>query len=541
MSSCVVIEERLDPSVQAGIYDSKLQAKGDYWGDLRKVPCTKGEQHKACDQIFPLLKHPNWRTPTVKHNCPRTVVSASLRACSNKVSSDPILWSHFEEWFKTVYVPKFLKCLEQELVTVDLEEWLKGGRYSLAYQAKLKQALEPERADTGIKQYESFPKIEQQFTTVPHEVKDTPLNDVKERQICGPSDLKKCMGNPFIYQMEGVAHRYFKEYCGRKDWLDICKTIENVYEEIPNVIFGAADGSGFDMSQLKEHNKLMNFLLEACAIHPNVTWREPLTVDLLMKALDASIDLDVSCDRGQLRYHAEGRASGDGWTTFGNTMLMISYWQYVFHLAGITKYFLLVKGDDVLFGFDRNLIGTFKDKVKIVFTERKDQHTHGLAQICKKIEFGDISELDFLSNHFFWTRYGRLRMTRIPARVVQTLSWTTKLPNIQKIDKLEDSRRQLLYSKGSCLLAWGRGLPIWEPLARKMMQIGRPGSLTEYNQYSDQQRVWNGNDDRVDYLVYLQEKFGMTEPEVEEIELAIARVSTADGELFLPSLEKFYS
>lgn len=541
MSSCVTVETRLDPSLNAGIFPANLIGKDEYEGDLRKVPCTKGENHVACDQIFPLLKHPNWRTPTVKHNCPRTVTAAALRACSNRVGYDPKVFEKFSRWFRGSFIPSFIKCMDEELVNVDLDEWLNEGRYSLAYRQKLRDSLKPDKADDPIKYYESFPKIEQQFTTVPHEDKETPLNDVKERQICGPTDMKKVFANAFINKLEGIAHKYFKPYCGRQNWMEICTSVEEKMNEIKRILLGAADGSGFDMSQLEGLNKLMNELIRACAEHPNVHWNEPLNMADCMRALEESLILNVKCDKGKLQYTAQGRASGDGWTTFGNTMLMIAYWQYTYYIAGIEEYLLKVKGDDVLLGHSLDDQEKFLVAVKVVFTDKKDYHNHGLAQVCKKIDFGDITDLDFLSNHFFWTGKDRLRMTRIPARVIQTLSWTTKLPHTSKVDKLENSRRELLYSKGSCLLAWGRGLPIWEVLAKKMMELGRPGRLSEFNQYADGSRVWNGNEDRAAYLLYLEERYGLTPVEVGNIEEEISKITSLEGELFIPALEKLYT
>jgi hypothetical protein len=431
--------------------------------------------------------------------------------------------------------------MDEEEVVVDLEQWLKGGRYPQSYQDKLRYSAGPEKADDSISTYSSFPKIEQQFTTVPHELKETELNDVKERQICGPTDLKKIYANAFINILEGIAHKYFKPYCGRQNWMEICQSIEDTVKGILNPIFGEADGSGFDMTQLQELNKLMNELLVACAKHPNVTWNEPLNISNFISALTESLTLRVECDYGKLKYEADGRASGDGWTTFGNTMLMIAYWMYTYHLAGISTYLLKVKGDDVIMAHSTYDQAKFSSAQKIVFTDRKDEHTHGLAQICKKIAYGDISELSFLSNHFFWTSKDKLRMTRIPARVIQTLSWTTKLPHSKNENKLENSRRELLYSKGACLMAWGKGLPIWEVLAQKMMDLGRPGRLSEFNEYADGVRTWNGNDDRLSYLAYLENNYGLSPKEVEEIERAISNITSMKGEVWMPVLEKLYT
>jgi hypothetical protein len=539
-SSCVVIEERLDPDLQKGIFDSKLQQKGDFRGDLRKVPCHHEEEHIAAEQIFPLIKTGLWYTPTIKHHCPRTAVASSLRACSNKVTSDPRLFSEYTKWFRENYIPEFLECLDRENINVDLDKWL--TRYPLSYRVNMRRAID-ENHQTSLGNldlnYEAFTKVEMQFTTVPHDLKETEANDTKERQICGPTNEKKVWANAFINELEGVASRQYKPYCGRHNWLQICESLEEMERNMSGRhIWGASDGSGFDMTQLIPQNRLMNELLMACAKHQNVTWCEPLNIDRFKEAIDGSLSLKVSVDRGDLKYQAQGRASGDGWTTFGNTMLMISYWKFTAFKAGLKSFGLKVKGDDVLFIILQSDRENFLRCVDQVFTKSKHQHTHGLGQICKKIDFGALTDLDFLSNEFFVTREGHYRMTRIPARVIQTNSWSTRVP---KNRCTLDSRQQLCYSKGMCLRAWAEGLPIFGVLAEKMIELGHPGKLTEFNEYADADRVWHcGRDDYDAYLHYLDTAYHISRKEVFEIENKIKQVSTLHGILELPQLEKLY-
>lgn len=537
-SSCVSVPDRLDPDKQLGVFPPKLRGKGDY-RDLHKVPCKhEAEEHIAADQIFPLIRMENWYTPTIKHHCCKTALASSLRACSNKVSFDPNMYKRYALWFRNKFIPKFTSCLANELWDVDFEKWLE--RYPIAYRNKMRQAIDPDHQTTlgkCNKRYEAFTKVEMQFTTVPHDLKDTELNDVKERQICGPVDEKKVWGNAFINLLEEVATKYFKPYCGRSNWVEICEHLEAMENELKQIIYGASDGSGFDMTQYPEMNQLMNELLEACARHPNVNWKEPLTIERFLEVIKNSLILHVDVDHGDLKYEAVGRASGDGWTTFGNTMLMISYWMFTFELAGIDKYLLKVKGDDVLFGLTPQEKGKFEIAVKQVFTSGKHEHTHGLGQICKKINYGSLTELDFLSNEFFLTKDGHYRMTRIPARVIQTISWTTKLPECGR--NRENIRRQLCYSKGKCLKAWADGLPIFNVLADKMIQLGTPGKYSEWDQWSDGARVWHqGRNDYDAYLQYLDEHYNLSRGEVLEVEKAIKNVKSLSGILHLPQLER---
>jgi hypothetical protein len=521
--------------------------KGVYRCEPENLPCEK-EDKIGAHQIFPILTHPVPRFPVYKHDCPRVCFASAMRACSNKVDVEQSVFDKYAFWFRNQFIPLFLSYLDRELLEVDMESWLNSGRYSLRYRDQLRKSYSWEsrssRFITGHRRhtlgYKAFTKHELQFTSVPWAYRNTPLQDAKERQICGPADEKKCMANAFINLLEGVAHRHFKHYCGRKNWMEMCQGIENEMERIPGMILGAADGSGFDMTQLRQHNALMNELIMACARHHNVVWKEPLTVEDLEWALDDSLVMNVEMDNGQLRYKAEGRASGDGWTTFGNTMLMNSYWMYTFHLAGIQDYFLNSKGDDVLFGMKPKDRPAFEVAKAQVFTMFKHEHKHGLAQICKKILWGQIEDLDFLSNHFFWTDEHHLRMTRIPARVIQTNSWSSKLAHIPPNIDFEDARKQLCYAKGMCLLSWGRGLPIWEALGNKMVQLGHKGKLSEFNPYSDGDRVWHARNDRSAYMVYLNKRYGLVEQDVLRIEDKISRITSLKGELFDESLEHLY-
>jgi len=522
-----------------------LRGTGAYAGvsdhGVKHLHCDVAEGHIAANQIFPLIQNEQFRTPTVKHHCPKVALASVLRACSNKVYYEEKMFEKFRIYFHAIFIPKFLKHLEHQLVEVDVHRWLK--KFPLAMRSKMEEALKPENASRQISMlYEAFTKVEMQFTTVEHDLKDTPLNDTKERKISGPQDEKKVHVNAFIWYLEEVASNYMEEYCGRANWIQICGSLDKASAKFGTLLWGASDGSGFDMTQFKACNELMNALIMACARHPNVTIQDPLSISVIEKCLIGSLKLYESFDHGQLRYEAEGRASGDGWTTFGNTILMISYWSFTFHMAGITDYVLKVKGDDVLFAIQPRDKDALDAAVKDVFTNRKDAHKHGLGQICKKLTYGELTDLDFLSNEFFLTSEGTFRMTRIPARVLQTLSWTTKLPsNITKPSKDREARESLCYAKGECLRAWADGLPIFGALANKMIELGRPGKFSDFNLYSDADRVWHqGRDDYDAYLQYLENTYGVTREDVKSVERKISQITDLTGKIDLPELEKFY-
>jgi len=526
----VVDPERLDAIKQAGIYPSHIRAKGDYVGDPLQVPCTKSERHVGATQMFKIFYHDVFKTPCIKHHCPKTTYAAVLRACSNKVEPDDEWWNKFEIWFHFIWTPKFLAHVKKERPVIDMEAWLKSGRYTIKQQQALKESWDIDKRGDDFKEFKSFPKIELQFCNCPEG-----FCECKERQICGPPDSKKVAGNVFIWFMEGIAHKYLDEYCGRQNWMDICNSLDKWATDLNDPIYFDSDGSAFDITQLRRAHVMMNrfmmFAAELCE------FKDPLSIEHLKRALDASLDLYVSADNGQLKYRAQGRASGDGWTTFANTILMICYWEFTFYMAEIpkSKYRLKVKGDDVLGAVEKHYRPALEKWVNILFTKTKSKQKHGLGQVCKMLNFGDITEMSFLSNHFFRTDRDKIRMTRIPARVFQTNSWSTKC--------VHDARLipGLCYSKGMNLLAWGKGLPIWEVLGNKMVELGKYDPRVKRNEYSDEPRCWNGNDDRNAYMRYLINRFKMTEAEVVDIETQIGNIKELHGHIYLPALDKLYA
>lgn len=422
---------------------------------------------------------------------------------------------------------------------VDVDEWLKKDRYDAQYREMILRALRPENMNVGPVScdYEAFAKIEFQFTEVLHDWKSTIFNDVKERQICGPTNHKKVVANSFINAVEELAHLFNKEYCGRKNWMEICKDLDDASDEIPDIIWGASDGSGFDMTQLPQHNALMNELFEAILDLPGITLEARLSKADIRQVLRDSLYLKVSVDHGALKYQALGRASGDGWTTCGNTHLMISYWRYTFYKAEIprNRFLLRVKGDDVLFAISRKYKDKINEWIIALFARTKDKQEYGLGQICKKVEWGPIENLDFLSCHFFYSN-GRLRMTRIPPRVIQTICYSTKY----RMDDKPEVMAQLCYSKGCSLRAWANGLPIFGKLADKMVALGKPGR-TDWNYYADYGRIWTHKSDDYDaYVDYLESRYSITRADVVAIEAVIDRIDSLDGNCFIPQLQRFF-
>jgi hypothetical protein len=482
-------------------------------------------------------------TPTTYHKCPKTTLDAAVRATSNLVRPDKEVFSEYQDYMRAIFIPELLdKVRNFGEVYVDFHKWLDGNaRYTQVYKEKMRKAIDPRNIEPGqaiSMVYEAFLKVELQFSEVPHELKHTAANTAKTRQISGPQDRKKASVNAYVSTLEYIFHCIYPEYCGRKNWMDICKDLEEMTSTIPDATWAAADGSGFDMTQLPEHNEMMNELFIKILNLPNVLLGPEFSKEDIIDVLKRSLYLDVSCDRGKLRYSALGRASGDGWTTCGNTILMLSYWRFCLWKAGVPvrNFGLRAKGDDVLLALSLKYKAAVIAMSKKLFTTTKDLQCFGLGQICKKIDWGDITEVDFLSCHFFYTAKGKLRMTRIPSRVIQSISYSSKF----RMKDNPDVAKQLCYSKGACLKAWATGLPIFGVLADKMIELGRNGPITDYEHYKDWGRIWLPKDDYQSYLVYLNNRYGLSKKQVNEIETAIKKLDNKTLHVDIPALAMFF-
>jgi len=557
--SCVTDLTRLDRDHNRGRVDPEWKFRDNDW----ICPTCDAPDKPAAYQIGPLLNFPGLKLPTVKHSCKCVIMAAAIRATSNKVHYNSEWLVKWQKFFRDVIIPRYNQALnEHGTLEISVEGWKK--KYSQAYQADVDRCM----AELGWNElkhtrYESFPKVELQVTEVETEDRDTALNGVKERQISGPPMMKKILANPVINALEEISHLYIKEYCGKKNWIDLCSFLEERLLSLGNYQCGAADGSGFDMTQFPEMNKMYNELVESMLKHPNVILYEPLSLEACMYMLSDSLTLDVEVGRGAVNYKAEGRASGDGWTTHANTILMASYWEFCFLQAEIPKedYVLLVKGDDVLFALGQRYQAQLENWISILFAAKQDFVDYGLGQICKFVKFGPIEEMDFLSNHFYWTVNG-LQMTRIPCRILQNMPWSTSIPFGSK--DFGNFSNELAISKAFSMLAWtGLSLPIWSKLAFKTLELAHANpqmvdrfkrgqtskeelcTLAEkslgYNQYSDGGRVTDWRElDQEAYLDYLSERWLISQRDVDEIEYLIDGITSLYEIVDIPQLANFF-
>lgn len=535
---------RLSLLQNKGIFDAQWKIRDPEWGviiggelippDTHSVPRNLGYQMFA-----QIVAH----RPTVLDPKDKNVSwSAAIRSASNKVRHNKAEMKKYEDWFRRIMFAEINTLLEDHGLVADTQEWLL--KYPLQYRKKMQALLDSVELciDGSIPhfRYKAFPKSELQFTTVDADLICDASNDVKERQIMGPEDLKKILANPFIYACEKLFEK-LTGYCGATDWPGICKKMDEAEDRIPNILFQWKDFSGFDMTTTPFEPLLLE-VADLIMSHPNAELRGHLNRETILAVLRDSLVLDVDIGQGAVNYKAHGRASGDGWTTCWNTLITASVLRYVLTEAGVPEEFQFVmgKGDDSVIGFPEEYKQAVDAVTDRVFVKKQEFVEHGLGLICKFTREGHAEDVDFVSNYFFRNAQGKLRMTRIPARVVESICWTTAIPYNYSEQKRVQMAKELCYAKGSCLLAWSRGLPIWETLAKKMMQIGCHGTSSSYSEYADDGRVWGEYDDRDAYLAFLGNRYGMTQADVVSIERQINEISHIFEIKLIPELAVFF-
>jgi hypothetical protein len=559
-SSCVTLPERLDQEACKGIYPAKFRCSQGLVEKLPSCICDK-EDEVGAFQIFPLLHYPELRTPTVKHFCDRTRVAAVLRQVSNKVSPDPAMLSEYYAWYDQHFGRTLDACVSAQENVVDIHAWMKKQPYNQAYKKKLLDSLNPDNRNMQLKfKFGVFPKKELQFTEVPHLDKETPANKIKERQICGPPDEMKVIGNAFFNMLEGCMDANLPQYCGRANWLQITHKLQTYEEEIADGVWIEGDGSGFDMTQTSKTELPQTQFLKRAALNSQVVWKEPLCPTTFIQMLDnheTYVGEMLSRKTGYyIKYNFDGRPSGAGNTTLSNTLNMIAYNEFVMYKAGIPKqcYRIIVKGDDLLIRLSRRYLDTWRNVHSSCFTSFKHEHIHGLGQIMPtdEVKIADtLDQVTFLSSNFIPLEQPtevdgiiyRYRMARMFERAIETLCWTTALPSSAEkwgAEKKEDVARQLCFDKGASLYTWAQGLPFFEKLAKTMMRIGRKGRWTSRNKYSDEPRVWFEVDNSIDYFKYLNAKHGITKEEIEHAERQLDLVTDIKGMIEFKWLAKAF-
>jgi len=571
ISSCVTIKDRLDISKNTGRVDPKWKFRDHDWnitgmdGETAagKLGCSHHLKPLAL-QIGPQFHGAVRRTPTIKHSCKQCTMAASIRACSNWVTPDDRIMEDWEDHLQNMADDARAWIVAEGGLDVALSSWL--AKHPEAYRDKMmKIVTSPEYMVKTSKVYDSFAKVEQQFTTVPEQFKETEKNKVKERQICSTKMDTISAGAynntvttaPLFHALEGLFDRWCKPYCGRKNWEEICVDLDAAAARFKDPVWFSADASGFDMTQVKVLQQAFTAFITTIIINNIlINWDVALDPISILECLKASEILVVSVGRGAAVYTTEGRASGDSWTTFGNTVLNISYWTFAFKAYGFNPHgdgvrfgympFLLkIKGDDVLFCVERGHVYLAEAAMRRYFASENKRNAKGFI-VVKTWKKGRLDEMDFLSCQFIQLADGSHIMTRIPARVFQTMAFSTKIPGCLSNRDWHDLAPQLAYAKGQCLLSWARDFPIFDKLGKLYMNIGcKPDmkTITDYNQYTDEMRVSTRKLTTTDIdciRAWLFDTYGVTASDIEELEHIMDCAGPYDV-ISHPVIEKFYT
>jgi hypothetical protein len=508
---------------------------------LDKVCTCTPEKVAYMYQKAPLTRGVEYYTPTMKSSCPACQIAAAIRAMSNLVELDPPMLNNWNPIIPNMF-SKIEEYCSLNHVYVDEEAWL--AKFPETYRLKMNVAREkllqydPESIllkpagrkgqpdpDDELKFYlfDSFTKIEKQMTTVPHHEKDSPANETKERQICGPQDVKKIAANPLIYTLEQISTKCVPGYCGGKTWFELCADVQNKIMKFSDPVFIAGDGSGFDTTQHLPIIKHFRLSFERFIDSARIDWDMYDWKKYAKLAFLTSDSLNVSVGHGNMFYRINGtRASGDGWTTWANTMLNSSYIILVMLLARITKYSHWAKGDDILIVIERVDLQIFQDSFWKVYTRRKTSHRHGMGQVAKFLKISrSIEDIDFLSAYFVDMGENQLRLIRMPARVFQLTPWTTAIKN-GCLDTIAEAR-ELCWNEGMCMLDWCEGIPIFEAYAHMLIRLGNP-CARRLEDWSDRDRKWRKiSEDELPnirdvFLAFFDRKFHVAAPIIVDIE-----------------------
>jgi len=557
----VTVPSRLNVEACKGVFPAKFRNTAGTDAKIEECFCDK-EGEIGAWQVFPVLEHRDFRTPTVKHFCDKTRVAAVLRQVSNKVLPDDTILHQYRDFWKNKFQQVLLACVEAKEREVDLWKWLKKQPYNQHYKKKLIDALKPENRNTAVKfKFGVFPKKELQYTPTHHIDKETDANTIKERQICGPPDEMKVIGNAFFNCLEGAMHEELPQYCGRANWLQITEKLQKIEDELADGTWIEGDGSGFDMTQTRLTEEVQTTFLKVAARSPRVVWSEPLDekifVEMLEKHTTYVAEMLNRKTNKYVKYDFDGRPSGAGNTTLSNTLNMIAYNEFVMYIAKIPEkdYRIIVKGDDLLIRIRNKWLETWKKYHSQCFTSTKTEQKFGLGQIMPQEEIKYSETLDgvsFLSSHFMPLNKPtvvngimyRYRMLRILPRVLQTISWTTNIPTSArnwKTKTLLKAAEELSFSKGASLLTWSKGLPIFNSIGRAMTRLGSKGRWTERNFYADEPRVWFDTDNRQDYLDFIDRKYGITKQEVVEFEKKMDQLQSLQGFIRCDWFDKAYN
>jgi hypothetical protein len=405
----------------------------------------------------------------------------------------------------------------------DWDEYL--SKYPMTYRQKMKDTLIEIIGGVSDVRRETMSKKEKNVSEVEHDLKDTEQNLIKERNICTANWDQKGL-NILLDYVANWCDEYMIGYCGSKNFSQISDELNYIIPSYKHPMYVTADGSMFDVQQSPETDRVVRKAL--LDIFEKATLPFPLTMDYIRTVFSMSNTLRCTIGRGAVKFNARGRASGDGWTTLMNTILQLHYWKYTLKIAGITKYKLFVKGDDVFLIIEKEDVGALKIATSKNFAKKNEDIDFGLAQILKELIISeDIEDVSFLSAKFMVRSNGNIFMLRDPKRVIQMLPWSIRIPNGMEEKKHVLLRKQLCWASGMSLLAWCNGLPIFTEIANKMIDLGvkcgrqelyAKGFLEEHTKYQTNFLEKNRDDSLyTDGFAWFNRRYGLSRSELIDI------------------------
>jgi hypothetical protein len=495
-------------------------------------------------QVAPILRGTNKMEPVIKHPCDVNTLAALKRGleCVTQPEAKYVPRIHHHFVLLAKQVTQYI--LDEGGLIVDGQVWL--SHHPQEYRDKIMRRVNEIKPSQNDREHGIFPKVEMQME-----------EDAKERCIYGPADIMKYLTGPFMHALEGVMHRNHFSYCGKKNWTQIAKCMDEMHENYrrkgEDTIDLEADFSRYDSTQKEAILRGFALFVEYVIDNAIIQWGIDMQPDRIKYYVNQAIELHLDAFRGKVKAKVSSRASGDTWTTLANTITSIVLWAVTLenfgfnwnldgHRQKMLPISMIFKGDDSYGTMRIRDLPLFNDAVKAAFNTDNNVQPHGVGCIVKMVLSGPTTERSFLSTNIFERSGGGLRLTRIAERVLKTNPYSTKLlPGMKGMDLLA---KELCYAKGMSLKAWADGLPIFGKLGDKMVQLGHPTNrlAVDFREYThvDAQRICDDvrAADYADYADWLYTRYDITMQDIESIESAIDAIKTPLDEVIHPALDR---
>ncbi len=536
-------------------------------------------------QVGPQLRGTNELPVTIKHPCELVTLAALKRGLECVVQPTEYYAKKIELKFDWMADRILGWIIADGGLKVDVNDWL--AEHPEKYRETILRAVNQVENTQQQYVYKIFPKVEMQVTEVTEELLETEKNELKERCIYGPSALKKYHTGPLMKALERLLDKYCPNYCGGKNYTQIAKHFEkwdeqgysgqfkrsmidetkvqlgkdsnfraknrpHLLSKSLRVIKFYSDMSRYDTTQKERILKSFERMIRKIMTSPHIQWSLEMNPNKIDEFIRHSCEILLYAFQGDVQARVYSRASGDTWTTLANTITSIVLWSVVCSEFGFNEYmdghregtlplWMLFKGDDTagqLYEIDQDRLNT---AIKQGFNQGNTPEPHGVGCIAKMAVFCESHDLDFLSNRMIPRRAGGYRVVRKLQRVLATNHLSTQ---IQKGRKEQETADELLYSKGMSLLAWGKGLPIYDTLARKMIQLGKPTyklhvSAREY-EHSEKYRTCDDilASDYEDAISWMHGEYGLTRMDILTIERKVDAIQSSADIVVIPELDR---